>query len=35
MGVIMIVAILFMPQGILGVIHKIAEKVKAKKEAEK
>lgn len=35
MGVIMIVAILFMPKGILGVIHKLAEKVKARREAGK
>ena len=35
MGIIMIVAILFMPKGILGVVHKIVARIKAKKEAEK
>ena len=33
MGVIMIAAILFMPRGILGVVHDIAAKVRKRKEA--
>jgi branched-chain amino acid transport system permease protein len=33
MGVIMIAAILFMPKGILGVIHNLAAKLRKRKEA--
>ncbi len=35
MGVIMIAAILFMPRGILGVVHDLAAKVRKRKEAGK
>jgi urea transport system permease protein len=33
MGIIMIAAIIFMPRGILGVIHDLAAKVRKRKEA--